>query len=460
VVRAIRAVVDDWANVDAKSMESYTETLARSGTIERLPASTLVRLPDGCVGFFAFCNENVPHMAALSSSMSQRQNHPIPTFVPVLSLCRVRPKGRKHKRGEEVVYKTRYDSDAAKGRTLAAGSVHDEPLEMFDLLAQLHWSRMLDGWSHFEADNELKAFTGVPAGWRGAHLFTGGFAPNKLSVARTINRIILISMLVLVFVGVDRMHYTVDYYDVTISMLINFFVTPTIEVIRGLILGVLLFEAASKLQVKEQAKGEENAKRAMAHLKAAMVMQVHVKHVGHTDASAEPANLRADGSQATQRENASPVATVSDLLQKGVGLLEGAGKAAQQAGTAAQQAGMSCTTKGVELLGDAQNAVQQVGSSCSAQVAACFLAAGLKDESRGGRRPCSTFQSFETRPSFVDTAHVFSTRRDVSAETSVVMKEHIAHLRAKLDLMREEAAQDGSASLRDKEAAQDGSASL
>jgi len=226
-------------NVD--TLEHRHKALSHAGTFDELPASRLLRLPDESVGFFAVCESK----DALISRRTKGIEAPFPKFVTVLALSRVRLPGSK-----AVLYRVRYDLDSTRGEHLDVSCVHEDPMSLYSSLGQLYWSRMLDGWTHTDAMTELDNLAQLPAGWRGAKLFTGDFEIAKLRFAWAVVGSFLLLVVIMVFVGIITLSDTVSMGEVIISMVINLFAVPIFELLKMVCVGLAVFRLTDWLKAR------------------------------------------------------------------------------------------------------------------------------------------------------------------------------------------------------------------
>eukprot|EP00966_Prymnesium_polylepis_P039479 916171-Prymnesium_polylepis.1 len=142
LTRILSFATDGWDDEEDNVGQGYNAAHARAGVMEALPAQCLLTFPDDSVGFFAFTDDHLRRLVdADTDRMRARQaGDRCPTFVRVLSLSRVRLRG-----SGAVVYKARYDKNDSNGVAIDENAVQKDPMALYRALAQLHWSRMLDG---------------------------------------------------------------------------------------------------------------------------------------------------------------------------------------------------------------------------------------------------------------------------------------------------------------------------
>jgi len=244
-----------------EALEHRGSALERGRTIKSVGQSSLLQLPDGTVGFFA-------HLR-MDEAMSTFLEAPLPTFVPVLKLKRVRASG------SDSAFTAMYDGAAVNGSDLQLFMICTNSQRVCKNLALVYWSFILDGRTHSEAMHKLSTLAALPRGWRAARTFTGNFDPKKLRRAWMFASLFLCFSIFLVFTGVITLADQVDYGQLLTSMALNFCIDMATESFEAIVIGTLVFKIYQLMRQRLRKRQEQSA--AVLIQLAFRRMQQHVK---------------------------------------------------------------------------------------------------------------------------------------------------------------------------------------
>ena len=183
-----------------------------------------------------------------------------PKFVQVVSLSRVRPPCSVENAfsAEQLgTYSATYRQHVRDG-PVELDKIILVPMVVHRNLAIHYQKRMVEGYNHDEAMDEIKQFCGLPEVWRGCLPFTGTFEPKRLRRAWIVNWMMWFLLLAWLAWSFLSLRDTLPWPDIIATLLIGVILKPASKTAQVMAIGLIVWYVLDGSEAYARFKAQRN----------------------------------------------------------------------------------------------------------------------------------------------------------------------------------------------------------